>query len=261
VKQLASLGGLAVVLFWLFMNGLLVRRELHYQGLDQYRRGVIDFLGGQPRRERWMGIYRKSQRLGHTGFAIERGAGSEGGFRMEFSTKAGVDLFGAGGQFALEGTLLLDVEMAPRLLRAAVSLGTTALQLQGRREADRFLLTISEGGRRVLEQRLPLNELLFGDGMAPLPPVAGLRVGDSITVPVFDPIFRESSQAETRVVAAARRDADGVAVDCLELETRFRGMTFRSWVTRDGEVLRQEVPPPLNVVLVREPAPVREKRR
>jgi hypothetical protein len=251
------------VLFWLLMNGLLLKREIEYRGLDQYRRGVVDFLGEQVRRERWMGIFRQRKRIGHTGFAIERRL-EPGvvGYRIWFSTRIDVDLFGQGGFIALEGSALLDAEMAPESLSAEGTLAAVDFRLEGRREAEAFLLRALDGsGRVLLERPFPLRDLHFGDGLAPVPPMARAAVGQSFRLQVFDPLFRELSESETRVVGEGSREVDGLLVDCLELETRYRGMTFRSFVTPDGEVLRQELPPPLDLVLIREPAPPAGRRR
>jgi len=261
MRLLSYLAAALVVLFWLSMNGLLVWRQVEYQSLDHYRRGVTDFLGERVRRERWMGIYQNQRRIGHTGFAIERSfEGDRMGFRVEFSTHVDLDLFGSGGRIDLDGTAALDVRMIPENLAAEIGAGTARFNLEGRRQGEHFQVTLREAGRVVFQQKLPLQEFHFGDGLAPVPPIAGLRVGETYRVPIFDPIFRESAEAEIVVEAAVSREVDGVPLDCFQLQTRFRSLTFRSFITRDGEVLRQEIPPPLNVVLVREPAPTRRDR-
>jgi hypothetical protein len=252
---------LLVVCFFVLMNGLLVKREIDHRRLDAYRRGVSDFLGERPRRERWMGIFRKGQRIGRTGFSIERrGDLDSAGYHCEFSTRVEFDLFGQGSRLSIEGTAELDGEVTPERFAALLSVGETQFTLDGRRDAGELLVVLREGEKTILRNHLPLRELQLGDGLAPVPPVGGLRVGEVLRVPVFDPIFRETMEAETEVLRLVARQVDGVTLDCLELETRFRGVAFRSFVTLDGEVVRQEVPPPLDVILIREPPPARERR-
>ncbi len=256
MKVLGLIIGGAVVIFWAFMNLLLVQRVLEYRGLDQYHRGAIDFLGNQVRRERQMGIYRKGQRIGSTRFAMERVFEKEEmGFRIEFSTLLNIDLLGKGGNLTFDGDATLDPKMVPRVLKARLGLGGLKVRIEGQREAGMFVVAIKDGERVVFRQSLPLEALLLNDGLAPSIPVAGLKVGETYQVPVFDPIFRERSVAETKVLAAVERRSEGINVDCLLLSTTYHGMTFRSFVTPDGEVLRQEIPPPLDVVLIREPLP------
>ena len=261
MRFLGQAATLVVIGFFVLMNGLLVKREVDHRRLDAYRRGVSDFLGERARRERWMGIYRRGQRIGRTGFVIERRGGLDSaGYHCEFSTQVDIDLFGQGSRLLFEGSGDLDADVVPERFVALLSVGQALFTLDGRRDAGELLVVLRDGEKTILRNRLPLRELQLGDGLAPVPPVAGLRVGETLRVPVFDPIFRETAEAETEVIRQAARQVDGVSLDCLELETRFRGLAIRSFITLDGEVVRQEVPPPLDVVLIREPPPVREKR-
>lgn len=254
------LGG-AVVIFWTWMNLLLVQREIEYRSLDQYHRGVIDFLGNHARRERSMGIYKKGRRIGSTYFAMERT--SEKGervFRIEFLTKLTLDLLGLGENLVFDGEAELDAKMVPLNLKATIVAGGIKIRLDGQRDAGKFLIVIKQG-ETSFPLRFPLEEFLLSDGLVPSIPVAGLKVGETYRVPVFDPvsIFREKSIAEVKVLPADKPRADGI--NWLLLETRFRGMTFRSYVTPDGEVLRQEIPPPLDILLIQDQNPAEGKRR
>ena len=77
-------------------------------------------------------------------------------------------------------------------------------------------------------------------------------MGQSYEVPVFDPITQSRGMAEVQVKKKASRRVNGLKLDCFQLETRFRGLVYRSWATEDGEIVRQEIPPPFSVILNRE---------
>jgi hypothetical protein len=255
-----SLGG-AVVIFWTWMNLLLIQRVIEYRSLDQYHRGVIDFLGNHARRERAMGIYKKGRRIGSTYFAMERS--TENGqrvFRIEFLTKLSLDLLGLGENLVFDGEAEMDAKMIPRTLKATIVAGGLRIGVDGQRDAGKFLINFKQG-ESTFPVRFPLEEFLLSDGLVPSIPVAGLKVGETYRVPVFDPvsIFRERSIAEVKVLPADKPRADGI--DWLLLETTFRGMTFRSYVTPDGEVLRQEIPPPLDIILIEDQNAAEARRR
>jgi hypothetical protein len=261
MKLLGFATAFAVVAFWLTMNGLLVRRVLEYRGLDDYRRGVIDFLGENVRRERRMGIYlrRGSKRIGHTSFAIERTSGPDSsGYSIEYDTRIEVDLLGKGGAVSLDGEGELDSRMVPLKIKARVMAGGLRFDMEGRREGDRLQVSVRHGGRTILKSGFPLEGLLLGDGLAPAPPIGGLRPGMTYRVPVFDPILSEGAMAEVNVLGEIAWSVGGITLDCLELETHYKGMTFRSIVTRDGELIRQDLPPPLDVFLIRETVHVKK---
>jgi len=253
MRVLGILFTLAVVLFWFLMNGLLIERVIQYGKLDEYRRGVIDFLGDQVRRERQMGIYRNKKRIGQTRFAMERiYEHDEMGYKIEFSTRVDIDLLGMGGRLILEGTAALDSLMVPRNLKGEIGLGGIQLLLEGFRQGEEFRLLLKSNQQVVFQHRTPLQELILSDGMAPILPVAGLESGEIYRVMAFDPIFRENEMVEMRVLEKDERFVDGIKVDCYKVEMQYRGMTILSRITADGEVISQEIPSIL-VKLVREP--------
>ena len=263
----------AIVCFWITMNGLVVRRAIEYQGLDEYRRGFTDFLGNRLSRERWMGIYRERRRIGHTGFTVERRLGRDDmGYRVEFSTRIEIDLFGRGGELLLEGESELDLELLPEKLSAKLSVPLDAagstIRIEGKRDGDSFRIQV-DSPLGPLSHRFALRPMHFGDGLAPLPPLAGLKPGDIVRIPVFDPILLERTESTTRVVAEEMKSIDGAKVDCLDLETHYRGIRITALATRDGEFLRCDLPAPLNVTLMHEatrpasrsPAPAARERK
>jgi hypothetical protein len=96
-----------------------------------------------------------------------------------------------------------------------------------------------------------MDSLLMGNGLVPALPVAGFNVGDSFEVPCFDPISMGCSPAQVKVLSQSKYDSDGLAVDAFILETEFKGMKSKSWVTASGELLRQEFGPPLEDIVLR----------
>src|ERR1041385_4146710 len=161
MRALGFAAAAAVVAFWILMNGLLVHRSLELRSLDRYRRGVIDFLGGRARRERAMGIYFKSRRIGSTRFAIERTG--EGGFEATFTMRASGNFFNLNGSVALEGRAALDARLAPESLNATLSINDARTAIEGRRDGDSIALTVRTAGGIDLRLRLPRSEQLLTD--------------------------------------------------------------------------------------------------
>ncbi len=250
-----------IIVFWLLMNSLLVQRVIEYRGLDEYRRGVIDYLGDQVRRERQMGIYHNRKRIGYTRFAIERMYEHDRmSYLIEYSTQIDIDILGKGGKLALDGEASLDSKMVPNSLNAEIKIGAIQFQLEGLREEKRFLLKVRSANKVVFQHGFPLQELILSDGLAPILPVAGLHTGETYKVTVFDPIFHQSELVEMKVLGTDERFVDGIVVDCYEVETRYRGTAIHSYITSDGEVLSQEFPS-LSVKLIREPIRKKGKKQ
>jgi hypothetical protein len=250
-KVLPKVLTLAIVAFWLVMNGALLRREYEFRGLDAYRQGIVQFLGNDLRRERWLGVYRNGRKLGYTGCVFEK-TFADAGIEHRLEIDSRFDILGTGAMVSIEGTIISDFQMAPLTLEATVRTGGAEFRFRGERSPNGFLIRGSAGGLELFSRELPLRELLLGDGIFPMLPVSGFEVGQSYDLPAFDPISQEIAPARVEVRETAQLALNGLKLDCFVLETRFRGLSYRSWMTADGDTLRLEIPAPASLVLKRE---------
>ncbi|MBN1443306.1 MAG: hypothetical protein JXA90_11410, partial [Planctomycetes bacterium] len=76
MRLLTTLLTIGIVAFWIAMNTAYIRRQIEISEQGRYERGVVSFLGHDLRRERWMAIYRKGERMyrriGYTGLTLEK---------------------------------------------------------------------------------------------------------------------------------------------------------------------------------------------
>lgn len=244
---------MGVISFWVVMNTQLIVRQMEVRMLDSYQRGVVEYLGNEPRRESWMSIYHDNRKIGYTGFEIERIYDDEGVHHiMTIDSRARFRLLDNSFHLDVRGTVIADINLVPLRLDMDVGLEGGGLHLRGHREDDRFILIGESGPLRLLEKDLPLSEICFGNGLALNLPVAGFEVGQVYEIPVFDPVTQSRGVAEVRVKEKVAGRFNGFPMDYFVLETRFLGLTYESWVTPEGETLRQELPAPLGYTLRRE---------
>ena len=260
MKHLGTISVYGVIGFWLLMNALLVLREVETTKLEGLQRGVNRFLGSELKRERWMAIYRKSKnehkKVGYTGLSMEKLYSEEGveyhvvvetffrgslPFQGFFSKQGLTD-----SSLSVAGEVILDQDLEPRKLHVDVTLdflGRTDLKIYitGKRQGEKFLITVLNGAGKVLEVPIPLEKFTLSDGFAPALPVAGFRVGESYRLRVFDPLALGSQTAVVRVVGQRTEEIHGALVDVYELETEWRGNRMHTLVTDSGEVIRQEL--------------------
>ena len=253
MKMLRPALALCIVAFWLVMNSVLVSRELEFRDLGVYRQGVVNFLGQDLHRERWLGIYRKHRKIGYSGIVFSKSFEDDGiRHEMRVDSKITLDLFGKGKSLRVNGTIVSDPEMVPELMEMEVAVDGAVIRLDGKRVGKSFVITGSSWGNPIFEFPLPLEPFYPTDGFFPSLPISGFEVGKTYEVPFFDPIFRSRTRATVTVIEQSVRTVDGLSVDCFTLQTRFRGVKYTSLVTPDGELIRQEIPAPFNVVLRRE---------
>lgn len=280
MRYLGTALTVVVVLFWLVMNGLQARRQLSRQRLGFYQRGIAGYLGTELRRERWLGIWKKTdqvhRKVGYTGLVVEKVYAETGleyvatietVYRGEFPVPPLLrELSPTTPTLELEilGSLVLDAGAEPDRLQVDLTLTLpppvstkVRLRVTGRREGHRLLVEMLHGEDTILRIPLPRQALALSDGFSPAVPIGRLEVGSSFEIRVLDvlsPFGLGDDVARIRVVGQTTRDLHGVLVDVYDLETALRGKTYRSQVTASGEVVEQELGPPLNLVLRHAPS-------
>ena len=270
----ARIATILVIGFWLIMNTLLVVREVEIRRQGQQQRGVESFLRGELSRSRWLGIFRESngvrKKVGYSGFTIEKTYDDPGLVYIVSVDTAVRDFLPAinflpdaltrGNHLSVRGSLELDHEMHPLSLDLRLTLGLLGadrpnqgmrFRVVGKRDGESFRVAVRQGDEVKIELPVAVDSLALSDGLVPVLPLAELREGDVHRVRVFNPLMplMGDGVAEVRVVSESTREIFGTLSDVFEIETRWGHRTIRSVVTPDGEIVRQELGPPLGLIL------------
>ncbi len=275
MKYIETFFSLLIIAFWISMNALLISREAELEKVGQFKGGIQGYLAGANLRESWMTIRSKGKRIGYSGYTVEKlyiDGGNEYhiGIETVYRGRLPVPTILASflpdnRQFELNGLLVLDEDMRPLSLRMNLSLATFRRQtetarasflLVGRDREDQFLVELfhEEDEAALLAVKLPSDKLTLSNGLAPTIPIAGLKQGKTYRVPVFDPLSSLGFGSESATIEVLRKEArkiGGLFVDTWVVETRYGSKTISSWVTSGGEVLRQELGPPLDLVMTK----------
>lgn len=283
MKYFGAISTLMILAFWITMNTLLVQRDLEHRRQGEYRRGLDALVGAGTIRESWMSIYQDHKKVGYSGYTLEKIYNEDG---MEYQVH--VDTLYRGrfplpemlarflensNQLELQGRLFLDEELEPTLMGLNVSLVLlrgTAIEksvdfvLSGTRKEDKLSIEVYFGEEKEDEKpafalAIPVEKMTLSNGLAPSLPLAEYEVGKKYELPVFEPLSFfgiDSESATVEVVDKIEKRIDGVRADVYEVETKFRGQVSKSWVTSNGDVLRQEIGPPLSLLLRKEPSKI-----
>jgi hypothetical protein len=233
------------------MNALVLRRERAFYRMDPLRSGMTRFLGADLMKERWMGIYHRHKKVGYTGATFEK-IFAEEGIEVHCRIESEMGVLAPLAAARLEGSMVLDAELRPLRLNLEARLGDLGnVRLTGERRALEFEIVLWQGSTRLLSKSLPLEELILGDVLAPIIPMAGFEVGETYRVPCLDPLSMTRVVTEVQVKSKSTESVEGQMGDVFTLETTFRGLTSKSMVTASGELLRQEFGPPLADLVLR----------
>lgn len=256
-----------ILIFWSTMNSLLIRRQIEDAELGLYQRKVNRFLKAARQRERWLGIYKQTDRrrrkIGYTGTTLEVRQGPDGTeYLSEIDSAIDMEIFGQGavllrgllgtGYLEIKGRLVQDRDLRPLGLTVELTFPNGRhILIQGERREDRFILKAFHENFAIPPLSMPLEKLALGNSVVPDLPVAGLKEGETFQVKTFDPVFFASRPVDVEVVSLDTQEIGGLLVDVYTLESTFRGFKSTTLITRDGTVLRMKLGPPFSGITLR----------
>ena len=243
---LPKLVALGVTAFWATMMGALVKREVLPAWATSTPVGYASLLGPEELlRQSRMGIYLRGIRLGHADTTVQRNAGS------------GLDLVSR-VMLSLEG---LPVPILGELREIKTSL---IVRVDANKAIDSFSLTVRQpmfiavngeviGDKlRMItqyedgtssEKTVPFDaSRIMSSSFSPFVGMRNLKVGKEWHVWSFNPLNRGMTQVKVTVTSKEKTTFNGETVDVFVLTAAHGAMQVKSWVTPDGEVLRQETP-------------------
>lgn len=242
-RRLTRRVSLVVILAWLVTLGVLVQRS--------YLRAAPVSLAGDLARfgssAQWRGVYYRGEKVG---FVVGETRPVEGGYELVEEGRLQMRLLGSASTAALRTRARVDEAWQLRSFSFSLDPGTGPVEVEGRLEGQRLELDVRTAGgerRQTLElPEPPALNLSLPRRLA----AQGLRAGQRLRVPVFDPATLTNAPLDVVVEARELVRAGGLPIPAFRIRTSLAGITSTSWVTDVGEVLREESP--MGLVVVKE---------
>lgn len=200
--------------------------------------------------EYWMGIYSDGNRVGYSYNSIKNDGKLT---KVEELTNLKINLLGKDSNVYTEGSYVLrgykilsfDYEMRSEKIN---------LKAQGKREGDNLVIVLDTVSGKT-ERTIKIDDELILPSLVPqLIVEKELAEGDTIEVPLFEPltIMMGTDKPVSIHTLAAQEEIETVAgkFDSYKIHSNFMGADSTSWITKRGEIIKQEYPPSL--VSVRE---------
>ncbi|MDQ7783628.1 MAG: transglutaminase-like domain-containing protein [Desulfomonilaceae bacterium] len=143
-----------------------------------------------------------------------------------------------------------DVDDDFRLIsfRLKVSSGLIGFEHKGRMDG-RTLITDLPGAKGSATKKIRLSEVPRISRSLGLPlPLTGLKVGDEIKIPIFDPMDSNKSDASIRVVERADLTIAGRKIDAWRVRASMRSVDLVMWIDDEGRLLKGRMPLGITVV-------------
>ena len=231
-----------VLASWVLQMGFLVREVLRASPV-----ALAADLARYGSSAQWKGVYYRGEKIG---FTVGQTSPDGDGYELREDGRLQINLLGATTNVSLTTVARVDREFALRSFSFSLDPGTGPTEIAGTVDGRRLELLIrTPAGERRETRQLeapPALQLNLPRRLA----AEGLREGQRLTLPIFDPATLKNAPLELTVVGREVVQAAFRPIPAFKVVSRFVGIESSSWITETGEVVREESP--LGLIVVKE---------
>jgi hypothetical protein len=230
--------------WWLVMTAWLVRFEAFPQFFTHAIAGYDGLLGRDILlSDTWMKIVRDGRPAGYVRTNVEVNEyDARWHVVVENRLHLTLDLLGATQTVAAQGTAYLD--MLYELQHFDFTLASDLLKIRvtgERRQGRQFAIRTETGGR--IERatiEIPADAIVH----SPLATLAVKRmhVGEHVRLRTLNPLTMAATDVDVRALRRETITVEGRPAAAIVLGVEYLGASFLSWISPDGDLLRQESP-------------------
>jgi len=237
-NRLFNLAGVVVIVFWLILMGLLVKKT-HFQGSPAEqgepttRTSAID----SSQRE-WMEIFLKGKKVGYSVNQVSPVGDEHYLIHEEIFLR--LHLMDQLSGIHAVTRAVVGADFTLRNFRFTMRSGLVTFRVSGRVEGRDLLLDVGEDRARRTE-RIPLKRPpVIASGMAQFFKGQPIEVGQSFEFPLFDPSTMSQKQVVVKVAARESVIIHRMEFDAFRLEAEMWGQSLIFWVDETGTVLKEK---------------------
>jgi hypothetical protein len=242
-----------ILLFWFVMLGLLIERTY----LRPSSVIALDAVTEEGLRatDEWFGIYQQGKKIGYAYTRIRPEAET-----YHLYEESELDILALGSVQRVR-TIINSYTTRNFLLKYfdfTLQSDMTAMTVKGAVLGRKLVLDIETGGQTRTE-RIPLvNPPYLSPNIKPAILLMGLEQGKQYRFPLFNPATMSTEEASIFVESKERIKIGDTEQTIYKLKESFQGMETTSWLTQDGETLKEESA--LGYVLLKETMAEAKKR-
>ena len=234
-RPLAISLGIAILIAWLVYAVVLMHRM--DRGSGQILTPETQPQPGQEFHEEWFAIYQHGRKAGYSHTELRRQsegyALTEGLFlRLSFMGEI------QNAFTRIQANLASDFSL--KSFTFQLQAGLITFRLRGEIQ-DRNLALVTWMAGQERSRQLPLSSPIYlGSGIKSFLAYKRLRVGDTYRLALFDPASLSQTLVPLRVEARETISIHGQTQEVFRVETDFHGAKLKSWITPEGELLKEE---------------------
>jgi hypothetical protein len=228
--------GIMVVTIWLVMVGLLIKKN-HFGGHQPDVTHENSVIGIEEAQREWKEIFIKGKKAGYTVSLLKP---FKGGYYIQEEIFLKLNLMGMGRDLYTITQTRVDDRFFLQSFYFKMTSGVVQFYFTGRVEGDQLIVKTGMG-RDQRTQTIELSQApMMGAGMGYFFKSRKIHVGDTFTMPMFDPTTMAQKKAVIRVVTKEPITINRITYQAYRLEAELwnRPMTF--WIDEDGTTLKEE---------------------
>ncbi len=235
-KYIFNLVGASILVLWLLMIGLLIKKE-RFKDLGEQTRFAYEIADIKSPQSDWMEIYLKCKKVG---YSVNHVSPVGDDYLIQEDIFLKMNLMGRASVMHAATRSIVGNQFLLKSFRFRMTSGVVAFQVSGRVEGARMHLEIGEGVARRSESIKLSGRPMIGSAMAQFFKGRQLEVGQSFKFHVFDPSTMAQKEMALKVIASETLVINSIKYDTFRLETEMWGQHLIFWLDGDGSVLKEE---------------------
>jgi len=242
------------VVVWLALLGIFVYQSIVEKsappGLDAAFAAAADL---ESAAQEWYGIYlnQPDNRRVKIGYASVARESTPTGHKTSVNTYMRLTAMGSEMTMRTEEVFLTDHQYRLQYVDFLTNSDRIKFRVTGKVKEHRIYLDIeTAAGKQQQELELPELPVVSDDIVSLLADQGGLKVGNSVDLPFFDPMTRRYDKVKVRVASQIEHVLpDGRRINGYRLETDILGITAVTIVDEKGNTLEETA---MNITMLRE---------
>ncbi len=233
---LFNLTGVVIVAVWLVMLGLLIKK-VPFKGNQTavtYDNNVIIIDDAQ---RDWKEIFLKNKKVGYTVSLLKP---FKGGYFIQEEIFLRLNLMGMERPVYTVTQARVDERFFLRSFNFKMTSGIVQFFFTGRVDGNQLLVKTGVGKERRTQVIQLAKPPMMGAGLGYFFKSRKIRVGETFTMPVFDPATMSQKETVINVVAKEPLTINRITYQAFRLETEILNQQMTFWLDEDGTTLKEE---------------------
>ncbi len=234
-RPLFNLIGGAIVVLWLVMIGLLIKKVNFTNPSDLPE--VSTKISHVKTTERdWMEIYLKDKKVG---YSVNQLSPLGDGYIIQEEIFLKLNLMGQGTSIRTVTRSVVDSEFFLKSFWFKMTSGVVAFQVSGKVKGKKMHLKIGERETQKSKTIDLSSPPVMGSGITQFFKGRKIQIGQIFRFPIFDPSTMTRKEMVFRVAAKEHITIKGIAYAAFRLETEMWGRHLTFWLDENGYLLKE----------------------